>query len=60
MAIYRLGDREPRIDPTAWIAESAELIGLVELAAESEFDVTVTNDEVEETVAELARVMGLE
>ncbi len=32
----------------------------VELAAESEFDVTVTNDEVEETVAELARVMGLE
>ncbi len=35
MAIYRLGDREPRIDPTAWVAASADLIGLVELAAES-------------------------
>jgi len=35
MAIYRLGDRVPRIDPTAWVAESADLIGLVELAAES-------------------------
>ena len=33
MAIYRLGDREPRVDPTAWVAESAEVIGLVELAA---------------------------
>lgn len=46
MAIYRLGDREPRIDPTAWIAESAELIGLVELAAESSiwFNCTLRGD----------------
>ena len=46
MAIYRLGDREPRIDPTAWVAESAELIGLVELAAESSiwFNCTLRGD----------------
>lgn len=31
-----------------------------ELAAESEFDVTVTNDDLDVAVAELARVMGLE
>ena len=31
-----------------------------ELAAESEFDVTVTNDDFDVAVAELARVMGLE
>lgn len=31
-----------------------------ELAAESEFDVTVTNDDLDMAVAELARVMGLE
>lgn len=35
MAIYRLGDRVPRIDPTAWVAGSADLIGLVELASDS-------------------------
>jgi len=46
MAIYRLGDREPRIDPTAWVAESAELIGLVELAAGSSiwFNCTLRGD----------------
>lgn len=32
MAIYRLGDQEPRIHPDAWIADSADLIGSVELA----------------------------
>lgn len=32
----------------------------IEMAAEGEFDVTVTNDDLETTVAELARVMGLE
>ncbi len=46
MAIYRLGEREPRIDPTAWIAESAELIGLVELGAQSSiwFNCTLRGD----------------
>lgn len=46
MAIYRLGDREPRIDPTAWVAGSAELIGLIELAAEASvwFNCTLRGD----------------
>ena len=32
MPIYRLGDRVPSLHPTAWVADSADLIGLVELA----------------------------
>ena len=46
MAIYRLGDRAPRIDPAAWIAASAELIGRVELAADSSiwFNCTLRGD----------------
>jgi carbonic anhydrase/acetyltransferase-like protein (isoleucine patch superfamily) len=32
MAIYRLGDDSPDIDPTAWVAESASVIGRVRLA----------------------------
>lgn len=35
MAIYRLGERTPSIHPTAWVADSADLIGLVELAENS-------------------------
>ncbi|MDO9075547.1 MAG: gamma carbonic anhydrase family protein, partial [Rubrivivax sp.] len=31
MAIYQLGDDAPRIAPTAWVAESAQLIGRVQL-----------------------------
>lgn len=31
MAIYQFGDDAPRIAPTAWVAESAEVIGRVEL-----------------------------
>ena len=32
----------------------------VEMAAESEFDVTVTNDDLDDAVTELAHLMGLE
>ncbi len=35
MAIYCLGERTPSIHPTAWVADSADLIGLVELAENS-------------------------
>ena len=35
MALYRLGERVPSIDPTAWVADSADLIGLVELLQNS-------------------------
>jgi carbonic anhydrase/acetyltransferase-like protein (isoleucine patch superfamily) len=31
MAIYRLGETSPSIDPTAWVAPSADLIGDVRL-----------------------------
>jgi carbonic anhydrase/acetyltransferase-like protein (isoleucine patch superfamily) len=31
MPIYRLGDAEPQIDPSAWVAENAVLIGRVVL-----------------------------
>lgn len=46
MAIYRLGDRSPQIHPEAWVAESADLIGNVELAAQSSvwFNVTIRGD----------------
>lgn len=31
MAIYRLGEHVPSIHPSAWVAESADLIGMIEL-----------------------------
>ena len=33
MAIYRLGDQRPMLADDAWVADSAQLIGRVELAA---------------------------
>jgi carbonic anhydrase/acetyltransferase-like protein (isoleucine patch superfamily) len=33
MAIFQLGEQAPRIDPTAWVADSAQVIGRVALAA---------------------------
>jgi len=33
MALFRFGDDSPRIDPTAWVADSASVIGRVALAA---------------------------
>ena len=35
MAIYALGDAAPRIDETAWVAESAQVIGRVALGAQA-------------------------
>jgi carbonic anhydrase/acetyltransferase-like protein (isoleucine patch superfamily) len=35
MAIYQLGDLVPRISGSAWVADSAEIMGQVELADES-------------------------
>ena len=35
MAIYQLDDETPDIDPTAWVAESAQVIGAVTLAENS-------------------------
>ena len=33
MPLYRLGELEPRIDPTCWVAPSADLIGDVRLGS---------------------------
>ncbi len=35
MAIYQLGDDVPRIAPSAWVADSAQLIGRVELGEDA-------------------------
>lgn len=35
MAIYQLDEDAPRLDPSAWVAESAEVIGRVELGADA-------------------------
>jgi len=35
MAVYRLGDHRPEIDPTAWVAESATVVGRVRLGADA-------------------------
>ncbi len=35
MAVYRLGECVPEVHPTAWVAESAEVIGKVSIAAEA-------------------------
>jgi carbonic anhydrase/acetyltransferase-like protein (isoleucine patch superfamily) len=35
MAIYRLGDDAPRIDASAWVADSASVIGRVTLLAQA-------------------------
>jgi carbonic anhydrase/acetyltransferase-like protein (isoleucine patch superfamily) len=46
MAIYQLGDLVPRIAPTAWVADSAEVIGNVTLheGASIWFDCTLRGD----------------
>ena len=46
MAVFRLGDRVPRIHPSAWIADAAQVIGLVEIGADASvwFNATLRGD----------------
>jgi carbonic anhydrase/acetyltransferase-like protein (isoleucine patch superfamily) len=46
MAIYQLDDRIPEIDPTAWVADEAQVIGRVRLRANSSvwFNATLRGD----------------
>jgi carbonic anhydrase/acetyltransferase-like protein (isoleucine patch superfamily) len=46
MSIYQLGADAPRIDPSAWVAESANLIGKVTLGADTTiwYGVTLRGD----------------
>ena len=46
MAIYQLGEDAPQIDPSAWVAESANLIGKVTIGANATvwYGVTIRGD----------------
>jgi len=46
MAIYQLGDDAPQIDPSAWVADTANLIGKVTLGANTTvwYGVTIRGD----------------
>ncbi len=46
MAIYQLGEHAPDIDPSAYVADSANIIGKVSIAANASiwFDVTIRGD----------------
>ena len=46
MAIYQLGDDAPQIDPSAWVADTANLIGKVTLGANATvwYGVTMRGD----------------
>ena len=35
MAIYQIGEHRPQIDPSAWVADNAQVIGRVQLAAQA-------------------------
>ena len=46
MAVYQLDDRIPQIDPSAWVADSAQVMGGVTLGAQASiwFGATVRGD----------------
>jgi carbonic anhydrase/acetyltransferase-like protein (isoleucine patch superfamily) len=58
MAIYRLHDDAPRIEPSAWVADSARVIGRVNLAARTSvwFEAVLRGDNEWITVGEGSNV----
>jgi carbonic anhydrase/acetyltransferase-like protein (isoleucine patch superfamily) len=58
MAIYQLGEHAPEIDPSAYVAESASVIGKVTLAANATvwFGVTLRGDNERITIGENSNV----
>jgi carbonic anhydrase/acetyltransferase-like protein (isoleucine patch superfamily) len=58
MAIYQLGDDAPDIDPSAYVTESANIIGKVKIEAHASiwFDVTIRGDNELITVGENSNV----
>jgi len=58
MAIYQLGEDAPQIDPTAWVAESANLIGKVTLGANATvwYGVTIRGDNERITIGDDSNV----
>lgn len=58
MAIYELDGTAPQMDPSAWVAENAQVMGSVTLAADSSvwFGVTIRGDTETITVGEGSNV----
>ncbi len=58
MAIYQLGDHAPEIDPSAYVADSANLIGKVTVEANASvwFGVTIRGDNERITIGENSNV----
>ena len=58
MAIYQLGADAPQIDPSAWVAESANLIGKVTLGANATvwYGVTIRGDNERITIGDDSNV----
>lgn len=58
MPIYQLGDHAPEIDPSAYVADSANIIGKAKIAARASvwFNVTIRGDNELITVGENSNV----
>lgn len=58
MAIYQLGEHAPEIDPSAYVADSANIIGKVRIEANASiwFDVTIRGDNELITISENSNV----
>jgi len=58
MAIYQLGEHAPEIDPSAYITDSANIIGKVKIEANASvwFDVTIRGDNEFITIGENSNV----
>jgi carbonic anhydrase/acetyltransferase-like protein (isoleucine patch superfamily) len=58
MAIYQLGEDAPHIDPSAWVADSANLIGKVTLGANATvwYGVTIRGDNERITIGDDSNV----
>lgn len=58
MAVFQLDDQTPQIDPTAWVADNAQVMGAVTLKADASvwFGVTVRGDTEHITVGEGANI----
>ena len=58
MAIYQLGDHAPEIDPSAYVADSASVIGKVTVEANASvwFGVTIRGDNERITIGENSNV----
>lgn len=58
MAIYQLGEHTPQIDPSCYIADSAQIIGKVRLASQASvwFNATLRGDNEAITIGENSNV----